>query len=98
MKCEQLEGFPSIVTEVHSNNPLLEKIETQLDNLSDKAEEILGAVQECCDCEGPGKKCGVDGETIIFSQSKTKILVRFSYYIHLCIMYYLREGDEKNRY
>ena len=51
MKCEQLEGFPSIVTEVHSNNPLREKIETQLDNLSDKANEILAAVKECCDCE-----------------------------------------------
>ena len=32
-------------------NPPLEKIETQLANLSDKANEILAAVKECCDCE-----------------------------------------------
>ena len=51
LKCEQLEYFPSIVPEVYNINPPLEKIEAKLDKLSYKAEEILEAVKECCDCK-----------------------------------------------
>jgi len=51
LKCEKLEDVPSIVPEVYNINPPLEKIEAKLNNLTHKAEEILEAVKECCDCE-----------------------------------------------
>ena len=50
LKCEQLEYFPSIVSEVYYSyywSPALEKIEEKLDKLSDKAKDILEAVQDC---------------------------------------------------
>ena len=49
MKCEMLENFPSIVPEVYNINLPLEKIEEKLENLCEKTDDILEAVQECCD-------------------------------------------------
>ena len=59
-----LENFPSIVPEVHNKNPALAEIEKKLDGLSYKADEILRAVQDCCDNGGGQDEQGEKFESV----------------------------------